>query len=57
MTYESEKDTKHPRHEEALLGVKASNAAIRWTSNVNCDNTRKLGRIDESDRLFGADEG
>ena len=29
----------------------------RWISNVNCDNTRKLGRIDESDMLLGADEG
>ena len=28
MTYEAEKDIKHPRHEEALSGVKASNARL-----------------------------
>ena len=31
--------------------------AIRWTSNVNCYNKRKLGRIGESDTLPGADKG
>ena len=41
-------DTAHRRSPEF---------AIRWTSNVNCDNPRKFGRIDESDALPGADEG
>ena len=28
----------------------------RWTSNVNCDKTRKLGRVDENYTLPRADE-
>ena len=29
---------------------------IRWTSNVDRDNARKVGRFDEFDTLSGADE-
>ena len=31
--------------------------AIRWTTNVDCDNAWKHGKIDEFDTLAGADEG
>ena len=30
--------------------------AVRWTSDIDCDYPRKLGRIDEVDTLSGADE-
>ena len=40
-----------------LLTEVSAEFAIRWTSNVNCKNTRKLGRIDQSDTLPGADKG
>ena len=33
-----------------------SEPAVRWTSNVDCDYSRKLGRINEADTLSRADE-
>ena len=33
-----------------------SEPAVRWTSDIDCDYPRKLGRTDETDTFSGADE-
>ena len=35
---------------------RSSEPAVRWASNVDCDYSRKLGRINEADTLYRADE-
>ena len=50
-------ENKHRERTSDTAHQSSAEFATRWTSNVNCDNTRKLGRIDECDTLPGADEG
>ena len=35
---------------------RSSELAVRWTSNIDCNNTWKLGKTDEPDTLPRADE-